>query len=114
MLTSFLRKPLTMTTAEFRTWWLDEHVPLVKATPGLRDYVVCPVDAGFNPATRDLGEVAPYDGVAILVFDSEDDFKAAFQAPAPAGDDNTLPAVGVRAVSVVGAPTVVVGALGAG
>ncbi len=52
---------------EFRRWWLEDHAPLARQLPGLRNLV-------FNVVEGD----APYDGVSELWFDSQEAFEAAY------------------------------------
>lgn len=69
----WLRRREELTPEAFRTYWLETHAPLVKASyPGLRGYVV-------NAVAAPRGE-APFDGVAELVFDSRDAFVAAVRS----------------------------------
>lgn len=103
-MTSFLKKPDAMTVEQFRSWWQDEHAPAVRGMPGLRRYELCLVDAQFSPVTRSLSTPPPYDGVAMLWFDTEADFLAAVQGAAGPSEGQALPDVGVQVVSVVGTP----------
>lgn len=104
LMTSFLKKPDTMTTEEFRSWWQEEHAPAVRGLAGLRRYEICMADARFSPATRSLSTPPPYDGVAMLWFDAEADFLAAVQDAVGPNEGQALPDVGVQVVSVVGTP----------
>jgi len=60
-----------MSPEEFRDHWLTKHAPIAgEGYEHLTGYVV-------NLVTRvPEGQVAPYDGVAELTWDSRDDFKA--------------------------------------
>ena len=67
----WLRRKAGMSPEEFRDYWLTKHAPIAgEGYEHLTGYVV-------NLVTRvPEGEVAPYDGVAELTWDSQDDFKA--------------------------------------
>ena len=56
---------------EFAEHWLVRHAPLVRALPGLRSYTQCLVTG-----SRGLFATAA-DGISILDFDSERDYRAA-------------------------------------
>ena len=59
-----------MTHDQFVSWWLDEHVPLASALPGVRKVILNVVEDGY--------EEAGVDGVSELWFDSRADFDAAY------------------------------------
>ena len=59
-----------MTHDEFVNWWLDEHVPLATALPGVRKVIFNVVEEGHD----DTG----IDGVSELWFDSRTDFDLAY------------------------------------
>ena len=67
----WLRRKTGMSPEEFRDYWLTKHAPIAgEGYEHLTGYVV-------NLVTRvPEGQVAPYDGVAELTWDSRDDFKA--------------------------------------
>ena len=72
----WLRRREDLTPEAFRTYWLETHAPLAKASyAGLRSYVLNAV------AALPRGE-APFDGIAELVFDSRDAFVAAARSDA--------------------------------
>lgn len=59
---------------EFRTWWLEEHAPLARQLPGLRQLI-------FNRVAPELNDQMvgiPYDGVSELWFDSREAFDSAY------------------------------------
>jgi uncharacterized protein (TIGR02118 family) len=58
----------------FRRLWQDEHLPLIRALPGLRR-------VELNLATEVANYPPQFDGVGILWFDSVDAALAAFQSP---------------------------------
>jgi uncharacterized protein (TIGR02118 family) len=64
-----------MTFAEFRSYWLDTHVELALRTPNLLRYRACPAIAGLND------DVAPFDGLAEMWFESLDAFRESFDDP---------------------------------
>jgi uncharacterized protein (TIGR02118 family) len=78
---ALLRKSEEMNTEEWRSWWREEHVPTVLKNPGLRHYAIYPIEekrVSVDPnewSTQDL----PYDGLAIIYFDSREAFMAAQQ-----------------------------------
>jgi len=59
-----------MTHEEFVSWWLDEHVPLASALPGVRKVVLNVVDEGYDEAG--------IDGVSELWFDTRSAFDEAY------------------------------------
>jgi uncharacterized protein (TIGR02118 family) len=56
-----------MSREDFCTWWLEEHAPLARTLPGVRQI-------RFNV----LDEGAPFDGIAELWFDSAEAADAAY------------------------------------
>ncbi len=60
---------------EFAKHWLERHASLVGALPGLRSYTQCLITA----SSGQLGPEA--DGISILDFDSEQDYRAADASP---------------------------------
>ena len=71
---SLIRRRDDMSLDEFRTWVLEQHAPMGRSLPGLREYHVSVIDAD-DPAL-------PYHAVTELYFDDEDAFKAAFASEA--------------------------------
>jgi uncharacterized protein (TIGR02118 family) len=61
-----------LTHAEFRRLWSEEHLPLIRALPGL-------VEAELLPT---LSDDAGYDGVGLLHFETEADLDDALQSDA--------------------------------
>ena len=67
-----LRRKLGMRLADFRSYWLERHAPIVRSLPGLRQYQQCLV------LDESYGYGEPYhDGVEEIWFD---DYDAALQA----------------------------------
>jgi uncharacterized protein (TIGR02118 family) len=60
---------------EFRRLWLEEHAPLVKTFPDLRDFVQCPATTAFG------GGEPGCDGVGWISFDNQEAMDAAFASP---------------------------------
>jgi len=98
----FIKKPESISTEDFRQWWLTKHVPHVLQIPGLRNYVVSPIDFSFYPETGDFTAPAPYDGVAILYFDDEQSIRDAFTTPTGVSDREHFNKMGLISVVVVG------------
>jgi uncharacterized protein (TIGR02118 family) len=71
---SLIKRREDMSLDEFRAWILEEHAPMGRSLPGLREYHVSVVEAD-DPAL-------PYHAVTELYFDDEDAFKAAFASDA--------------------------------
>jgi uncharacterized protein (TIGR02118 family) len=60
-----LRRKLGMRLADFRSYWLEVHAPIVRALPGLRHYQQCLVSDDY------YGYGEPYrDGVDEIWFDN--------------------------------------------
>lgn len=64
-----LKRPEGMTFEAFKTWWLEKHAPRVKAWPGIMSY-----DVNFA-----LDENEPFDGVAIVCFETKEAAEGIFQ-----------------------------------
>jgi uncharacterized protein (TIGR02118 family) len=71
---SLIKRREDMSLDEFRTWVLEQHAPMGRSLPGLREYHVSVIDA--DDASL------PYHAVTELYFDDEDAFKAAFASDA--------------------------------
>lgn len=63
------------TFEEFVDYWLKVHSELAIHVPGLRKYIINPIDRRLYPDS-------PIDGFAELWFDSLEDAKAAFESEA--------------------------------
>lgn len=86
-----LKKPAGVETEEWRTWWRERHVPHVLRFPGLRHYTIYPIEktrVSVNP--DEFSTDVPYDGVAIITFDSEEAFHAAIASDDGIADKNHL------------------------
>lgn len=70
----FLTKRADQPFGEFVDYWRTAHADLARALPGLRRYVINPVDRSEYPNS-------PVDGFAELWFDSESDAEAAWASP---------------------------------
>lgn len=72
-----LKRASHLSQEEFERWWLDRHVPIARAAPRLRRYVVNlpgrPDRLAGKPATE-----CAWDGVAEQWFDNEEDLNAAY------------------------------------
>ena len=71
---SLIKRREDLSLEEFREWILNQHAPMGKELPGLREYHVSVVEED-DP---DL----PYHAVTELYFDDEDALKAAFATEA--------------------------------
>ncbi len=71
---SLIKRREDLSLDEFRDWILNQHAPMGRELPGLREYHVSVIDQD-DP---DL----PYHAVTELYFDDEDAFKAAFATEA--------------------------------
>lgn len=75
-----LKRAPHLSQEAFERWWIEEHVPIARAAPRLRRYVVNlpqrPDHLAGKPATD-----CAWDGVAEQWFDSEDDLNAAYSRP---------------------------------
>jgi uncharacterized protein (TIGR02118 family) len=74
---TWLRRKDGMSVEAFRDYWLTTHAPIVRdGYANLRGYEL-------HTVTRVPGDgEAPYDGLAVLSWDSRDDFKADIATPA--------------------------------
>ena len=64
-----LKRRDDMTAAAFKHWWLQQHAPLARQLPGLRQAVFNLVTGEDNPA---------FDGISELRFDSPGAFEQAY------------------------------------
>ena len=71
---SLIKRRDDLSLDEFRTWILEQHAPMGRELPGLREYHVSVVEQD--------GPDLPYHAVTELYFDDEDAFKAAFASDA--------------------------------
>jgi uncharacterized protein (TIGR02118 family) len=73
----WLKKKDGMSPEEFREYWAERHAPIARdGYAGLRGYEV-------NVVTRVVGDAeAPYDGLAVLSWDSREDFSADMKSDA--------------------------------
>jgi uncharacterized protein (TIGR02118 family) len=71
---SLIKRREDLSLDEFRTWVLEQHAPMGRELPGLREYHVSVIDTD-DPSL-------PYHAVTELYFDDEDAFKAAFASDA--------------------------------
>jgi uncharacterized protein (TIGR02118 family) len=71
---SLIKRREDMSLDEFRSWVLEEHAPMGRELPGLREYHVSVID-NDDPAL-------PYHAVTELYFDDEEAFTAAFASDA--------------------------------
>jgi uncharacterized protein (TIGR02118 family) len=77
---SFLIRRDDMDVAAFRTYWLEEHAPLVRAMPGLQAYRIGFLDPEAGSLTPEGAEGAA-DGYAMMGFASLETMEAAFASP---------------------------------
>jgi uncharacterized protein (TIGR02118 family) len=76
-----LKKPENSTLEEFRTWWREKHVPHVLQFRGLRHYAIYPIDeVRTSVVPNEYSSDVPYDGLAIIYFDSREAFMAALDS----------------------------------
>lgn len=73
-----VRKP-ELTHEEFLTYWREQHGPLIRDTPALARYLVSYQQHARLPGAR--GGSPEYDGVAVQVYRSWDDFMAMLAEP---------------------------------
>ena len=73
----WLRRKDGMSVEDFRDYWVTKHAPIARdGYANLRGYEL-------HTVTRVPGGAeAPYDGLAVLSWDSRDDFKADIASPA--------------------------------
>jgi uncharacterized protein (TIGR02118 family) len=69
---SLLTKADDLSHEEFKSYWENTHIPIVKEMPRLQRYLV---------SMRIDAEEGAYDGVAELYFDTVDDMEYAFSSP---------------------------------
>ena len=71
---SLIKRREDLSLDEFREWILEQHAPMGRELPGLREYHVSVIEQD-DPSL-------PYHAVTELYFDDEDAFKAAFASEA--------------------------------
>ncbi|MEA2317175.1 MAG: hypothetical protein QOD44_1364, partial [Solirubrobacteraceae bacterium] len=69
-----LQRAPSLSAEEFRAYWLERHVPVVLAVPGLRGFVCNIVEGGS-------ADSPPHDGLAELWWDDEAAFHEALATP---------------------------------
>jgi len=79
-----LKRATHLTQAEFEQWWIERHVPIARAAPRLRRYVVNLPRRPDNLAGKPVTE-CEWDGVAEQWFDTVEDLQVAYSRPV-AGD----------------------------
>lgn len=65
----------------FRTYWLEQHAPIVRAMPGLQAYRIGFLDTTAGGLTP-VGADGPVDGYAMMGFASLEAMETAFASPA--------------------------------
>jgi len=73
----WLKKKDEMSAEQFRDYWATRHAPIARdGYAGLRGYEL-------NLVTRVIGDApAPYDGLAVLSWDTREDFSADMKSDA--------------------------------
>lgn len=97
-----------MSTAQFRQWWINEHVPKVKQMPGLLDYRLWPIDETLDQATLEFGSDVPYHGMAVITFASKEAFLASIGSPQGKADNDSFNDGAPSSTVLCGVPTVFV------
>jgi len=75
----FLKRAEHLSPEEFEEWWLERHVPVARAAPGLRRYVVN-ISRADDLAGKPVAD-CEWDGVAEQWFDDDDALNAAYSRP---------------------------------
>jgi len=84
-----LKRPDGMSFEDFKTWWLEVHVPRVMTWTGFVAY-----DLNFA-----LGENEAFDGVGVVWFDNKEAALKVFQTPA--GDNARSSAIAESSRSAI-------------
>jgi uncharacterized protein (TIGR02118 family) len=69
-----VKKRHDMSQEDFTRYWIDEHTPLTAKVPGVRSYRCYP-----SIGTDDTD--VPFEAVAVLGFDSEEEWRKAESSP---------------------------------
>lgn len=85
-----LRRGPDQNCEQFRTWWLDSHVPTVMQMPGLLDYRLWTIDEAIDQRTLDYSQDAPFDGVAVITFASREAFEAVMVSSEGRADNDSF------------------------
>lgn len=111
-LTAFVKRRADLSREEFLDYWHNQHGPLIRDTPELRDHLVAYEQHPARPDDR-----SGWDGVAVQEFASWDDFIAMISGPAGelmrADEANFLDPSAIKVV-FTDDPVVVVPRAGAG
>jgi uncharacterized protein (TIGR02118 family) len=83
-----------VTLEEAHRWWIEEHAPIVRRTPGLRGYVI-------NLAQPGDGTDPELMGTDDITFDSREAFEAAWRSPEWQAAREHTAAAGHRAIRAV-------------
>ncbi len=76
-----LKKSDHLSQAEFYDWWLNKHAPHVveDQAPYLQRYLICTRDGDWDSFPTGIAQDDEYwDGVAVLYFRGEADFRAIY------------------------------------
>jgi uncharacterized protein (TIGR02118 family) len=85
-----LKKPDSWSSEQFREWWLKSHVPIVLSDPGLRDYRLWTIDESIDQKSIAFSADVPFDGVAVITFDSKEAFVAAISSSEGTSDTSSF------------------------
>ena len=103
-----LKKHPSMSTAQFRRWWIDEHVPTVQKMPGLLDYRLWPIDESLDQSSLEFGSDVPYDGIAVITFASKEAFVASIRSAEGQADNESFNTGAPSSTVLCGVPMVLV------
>ena len=70
-----------MTHEEFKTYWRNNHGPLVRSVPEFMRHVKKYVQCHLVSSAMPIGAAGAYDGVAELWFDNPEEIEKAFNEP---------------------------------
>jgi uncharacterized protein (TIGR02118 family) len=101
-----LNKAEGQTPEQFKTWWLESHVPHVLQMPGLLDYRLWVIEETLDQKSLQFSDEKAFDGVAVITFESKAAFEASLGSPEGRADNDSFNQGAPRSTVLAGTPYV--------
>jgi hypothetical protein len=79
--TVLIKKLDTVSTRDFRDWWVNHHVPYSLKLLNVDRYLILQPDDYIDRATGNWSTPVPFDGIAVFYFDDADAITKAMSYP---------------------------------